>query len=82
MAGSVWSGCVESGVHELIQQVLQGGEPRLVEYKTSDEKAGEVGLSCGGQIDVLVAPYEPGEVWSGLEGTVAGQRRGTGDGPV
>jgi xanthine dehydrogenase accessory factor len=71
VAGSVSSGCVEADLYEHIQKVLDAGESRLVEYKISDEMAGEVGLSCGGEIDVLVAPYEPGEVWSGLEEAVA-----------
>jgi xanthine dehydrogenase accessory factor len=71
VAGSVSSGCVEADLYEHIQGVLEAGEPRLVEYRISDEMAGEVGLSCGGEIDVLVAPYAPGEVWAGLEEAVA-----------
>jgi len=74
VAGSVSSGCVEADLFEHIQKVADADEPRLVEYKISDEMAGEVGLSCGGEIDVLVVPYAPGQVWSALEEAVAAQR--------
>ncbi len=67
IAGSVSSGCVEGDLYEHIQQVLAAGEPRLVSYKITDEQAIEVGLACGGEIDVLVSAYDPdSEVWSAL----------------
>lgn len=74
VAGSVSSGCVEADLYEHIQQVLQAGVPRLVEYKISDEMAGKVGLSCGGEIDVLVVAHEAGEAWRGLEEALAEKR--------
>jgi xanthine dehydrogenase accessory factor len=52
--GSVSGGCVEMALVEEAQRVLAGGEPRLLSYGISDELAGEVGLSCGGTIGVLV----------------------------
>lgn len=75
VAGSVSSGCVEADLYEHIQQVLESGEPRVVEYGISDEMAANVGLSCGGEIEVLLAPYEPGnEAWAALEEMIAEQR--------
>jgi xanthine dehydrogenase accessory factor len=54
LAGSVSGGCVESDVYAVAQDVLGGGAPRLVSYGISDELAFEVGLPCGGEIDVFV----------------------------
>src|SRR5215216_6366937 len=55
--GSVSGGCVESEVYEACQDVLRGGPPRLLTYGISDEQAFQVGLPCGGEIDVAV--HEP-----------------------
>jgi xanthine dehydrogenase accessory factor len=54
LAGSVSGGCVESDVVFTAQEVLGGGEPRLVTYGITDEMAFGVGLPCGGEIDVFV----------------------------
>lgn len=71
VAGSISGGCVESDLFEHIQQVVRAGAPRLVEYGISDEQALEVGLSCGGEIEVLIAPYEPEtDVWPALASAI------------
>jgi xanthine/CO dehydrogenase XdhC/CoxF family maturation factor len=38
--------------------VMQDGEPRLLHYGITDEMAWDVGLPCGGEIDVFVEPVE------------------------
>ncbi|MBX5444036.1 XdhC family protein [Sphaerobacter sp.] len=54
MAGSVSGGCVEGAVFETAREVIKSGRPQLVHYGISDEMAWDVGLSCGGQIDVFI----------------------------
>ena len=52
--GSVSGGCVEAGVLEAVAGVLKSGAPALIDFGVSDETAWEVGLSCGGQIQIFV----------------------------
>jgi xanthine/CO dehydrogenase XdhC/CoxF family maturation factor len=58
LAGSVSGGCVESAVAEEAEEVLRTGTPKLVRYGITDEMAWDVGLSCGGTIDVFVEPAD------------------------
>ncbi|WP_310962314.1 XdhC/CoxI family protein [Nocardioides terrisoli] len=52
--GSVSGGCVEGAVYELATEVTESGSPVLKRYGISDEDAFEVGLTCGGILDVYV----------------------------
>lgn len=54
LAGSVSGGCVENEVYGAAREVLSGGPPRVLTYGISDDLALEVGLPCGGEIDVFV----------------------------
>jgi xanthine dehydrogenase accessory factor len=55
--GAVSGGCVEGAVVEVAEEIMSGGAPRLVHYGISDEEAWDVGLQCGGEIDVWIEPY-------------------------
>ena len=57
--GAVSGGCVEGAVVEAAEEVLGGGEPRLLHFGIADADAWEVGLPCGGEIDVYVEEYGP-----------------------
>jgi xanthine dehydrogenase accessory factor len=59
VAGGVSGGCVEGAVVEVAEDVLRGGEPRLLHFGIADSEAWDVGLPCGGEIDVYVERYEP-----------------------
>ena len=56
VAGSVSGGCVETAVFEEAQEVLRTGQPKLIRYGITDEMAWDVGLACGGTIEVFVEP--------------------------
>jgi xanthine dehydrogenase accessory factor len=56
MAGSVSNGCIEGAVFEEAQKVLAAGQAKLLEYGVADDVAFEVGLACGGHIEVFVQP--------------------------
>jgi len=59
IAGSVSGGCVEGAVVEAGLEVLENDSPRLLHFGVADETAWEVGLACGGEIEVFVQPLDP-----------------------
>ena len=54
MVGSVSGGCVEGAVVEAARGVLKTGKPKLLQFGVADEQAWEVGLACGGNIEIFV----------------------------
>src|SRR3972149_4189993 len=57
IAGSVSAGCVEGAVIEEGRTVLASGKPRLLTFGVADEEAWQVGLACGGTMQVFLEPY-------------------------
>ena len=54
--GSVSGGCIEGAVIESAVDVMRTGCIRRLEFGISNEQAWEVGLACGGQIEIFVEP--------------------------
>src|SRR3954464_4456160 len=59
IAGSVSGGCVEGAAANENQRARADGRSRVIRYGISDEEAWDVGLACGGTIDVLIEPAVP-----------------------
>jgi xanthine dehydrogenase accessory factor len=62
LAGSVSGGCVEGAAYQEVERARSDGRQRVIRYGISDEEAWDVGLACGGTIDVLMQPSLPAEV--------------------
>ena len=58
MVGSVSGGCIEGAVVHEAKQAMDTGKPKTLEFGVSDEQAWEVGLACGGTVQVYVEPLE------------------------
>ncbi|NNF90130.1 MAG: XdhC family protein [Boseongicola sp.] len=58
--GSVSGGCVESAVIFEAVEAMQDGSCRVLSFGVSDDSAFEVGLACGGEIEVMVEPVGVG----------------------
>jgi len=67
MAGSVSGGCIEGAVAEEVRAAIARGTPQVVRYGVSHERAWEVGIACGGTLDVLVQPSVPASVLRAAE---------------
>lgn len=72
LAGSVSGGCVEGAAAEEIHAAFKDGRQRVIRYGISDEQAWDVGLACGGTIDVLVQPAVPGAATDAARETAGG----------
>jgi len=54
MVGSVSGGCIEGAVVKEALEVMAGAPPKLLDYGVSNEQAWEVGLACGGKLEVYI----------------------------
>ena len=58
MLGSVSGGCVEGAVVREAIEVMADGKPRLLDFGVTNEQAWEVGLACGGKLQIFVERVE------------------------
>jgi xanthine/CO dehydrogenase XdhC/CoxF family maturation factor len=56
--GSVSGGCIEGAVIKEAQDAIASGRPRLLDFGVTNEQAWEVGLACGGKVQVYVERLE------------------------
>ena len=75
MIGSVSGGCVEGAVVEEATVSLKDGRPRLLTFGVADDTAWEIGLTCGGSIEVYVEPLDLAW-WQALSGLAQNDRFG------
>lgn len=54
MIGSVSGGCVENAVVEAARECMENGKSQILTFGVSDETAWQVGLACGGTIQILL----------------------------
>ena len=54
MQGSVSGGCIEGAVIREAMAIMDGAPPKLLEFGVSNEQAWDVGLACGGRVQVYV----------------------------
>jgi xanthine dehydrogenase accessory factor len=73
MSGAVSAGCVESDVLRRALDVLDSGVAEIARFAAADAPELDVGLSCGGRIEVLIEPVSRDTpVWRDLETALAG----------
>jgi len=73
MAGSVSGGCVETTVYQEMMDLLGGGPPRILHFGITEDMIWDVGLACGGTIDVFIQELDTALV------AVLGERVGRGE---
>ena len=56
--GSVSGGCIEGAVVTEALKVIESGKPQLLNFGITNERAWEVGLSCGGNLEIFVERIE------------------------
>jgi xanthine dehydrogenase accessory factor len=73
ITGSVSGGCVEGAVFDTGVEVLKSDRPQLLHFGVADETAWEVGLACGGSIDIFVKPLDT-DFFNAVRATLVDER--------
>lgn len=67
MTGSVSGGCVEGAVVKKALEISKSQKAEVLHFGVTDADAWEVGLSCGGALDVFVQPFYPEAIWHEMD---------------
>ena len=73
ITGSVSGGCLEGAVFDTGVEVLKTNSPQLLHFGVADETAWEVGLACGGSIDIFVKPLDK-DLFKSLRSVLVGEQ--------
>jgi xanthine dehydrogenase accessory factor len=76
-AGSVSGGCVEGAVIEEASSALRNQQAKILHFGVADDTAWEVGLACGGEIEVFVEPWtdEKMMIVSSIRSLIEGRKK-------
>ncbi len=69
--GTVGGGCTEADVMEQALRVAESGRPESVSHTLNADLAGDIGLSCGGTVELFLEPIDPAHEMAALYGAVA-----------
>jgi xanthine dehydrogenase accessory factor len=61
LGGVTIGGCVDARVIEAADEVVKTGKRALIDISLNDDEAWEIGLTCGGSVEVLVEPIQPND---------------------
>lgn len=64
--GSVSAGCIDGAVIAVALEVIADGRARLQEFGIGEEQAREMGLACGGRVQIYVERFGDGDAFDGL----------------
>ena len=76
LAGTVGGGCVEADVIAAAAEARRTAHPLLVTHHLNADLAGDLGLSCGGTVDILVEPLVPHPAYLAVLDAAAAWERG------
>ncbi|MFL2935442.1 MAG: XdhC family protein [Myxococcota bacterium] len=74
MEGSISGGCIEGDVFTRGLQVLEESQPVLTRYGIESDLGVAVGLSCGGEVDVLIEPFQDDATWRAVREAIENHR--------
>lgn len=55
-AGSISGGCIEGAAIQESLESIKSGKPKIMDFLATNDMAWQVGLACGGEVRVLIAP--------------------------
>src|SRR5215475_2582099 len=62
LGGVTIGGCVDAQVIEAGDELIARGGKRLLDISLDDDEAWEIGLTCGGNVEVLMERVDPSDV--------------------